>query len=398
MSNLVVGPRLLGAIALITLFAACSPQSSTAAADTDPARPHIVPTATVAPTPAATAAATRGLPDFADLVAQVGSAVVNVTVVQKTPSAQGPDDNEDDQDDPFNDFFRRFGLPRPNMPAPKNYAPVRGIGSGFIISPDGYILTNTHVVSNASKITVKLTDRREFDAKVIGEDERTDVAVIKIVAKGELPVVRLGDSSKLRPGQWVLAIGSPFGFENTVTAGVVSATARGNVGEGGNGYVPFIQTDVAVNPGNSGGPLFNLNGEVVGINSQIYSGTGGYQGVSFAIPINLAMQVEQQLVKNGKVERGQLGVTIQSLDQSLAQSFGLKEAQGALINAVTPGSPGEKAGLQPGDVILKLNGEPITDAGELPAMVGAVHPGDSVALTIWRNGDQRELHAKLGDA
>src|SRR6204780_1871121 len=281
MSNLVVGPRLLGAIALITLFAACSPQSSTAASDADPAKPHIVPTATVAPSPAATAAAPRGLPDFADLVAQVGSAVVNVTVVQKAPSRQGsPDDNEDDQDDPFNDFFRRFGLPRPNMPTPKNYAPVRGIGSGFIISPDGYILTNPHVVSNASKITVKLTDRREFDAKVIGEDERTDVAVIKISAKGDLPVVRIGDSNKLRPGQWVLAIGSPFGFENSATAGIVSATARTNYSDGGNSYVPFIQTDVAVNPGNSGGPLFNLDGDVVGINSQIYSRSGGYEGIS----------------------------------------------------------------------------------------------------------------------
>src|ERR1700684_4121807 len=223
MSNQVVGPRLLGAVALVTLFAACSPQSSTAAASADPAR--AVPTAAVSPPPAATAAAQRGLPDFADLVAQVGSAVVNVQVVQKAPGAQGSDDSEDDSDDPFNDFFRRFGLPRPNMPQPRNNVPVRGIGSGFIISPDGYILTNTHVVSNSSKI--------------VGQDERTDVAVIKIVAKGDLPVVRLGDSNKLRPGQWVLAIGSPFGFENSVTAGVVSATARGNVGgEGGsNGYV-----------------------------------------------------------------------------------------------------------------------------------------------------------------
>jgi serine protease Do len=259
MSNQVVGPRLLGAIALVTLFAACSPQSSTAAPSADPAKAAMVPTAAVTPSPAATAAAQRGLPDFADLVAQVGSAVVNVSVVQKAPTAQAPEDNEEDSDDPFNDFFRRFGLPRPNMPQPRNFAPVHGIGSGFIISPDGYILTNTHVVANASKITVKLTDRREFDAKVVGQDERTDVAVIKIVAKGDLPVVRLGDSNKLRPGQWVLAIGSPFGFENSVTAGVVSALARGNVGGegGGNGYVPFIQTDVAVNPGNSGGPLFN---------------------------------------------------------------------------------------------------------------------------------------------
>src|SRR3984957_8182555 len=385
MSNLVVGPRLLGAIALITLFAACSPQSSTAAADTDPAKPRIVPTATVAPTPAATAAATRGLPDFADLVAQVGSAVVNVTVVQKTPSAQGPDDNEDDQDDPFNDFFKRFGLPRPNMPQPKNYAPVRGIGSGFIISPDGYILTNTHVVSNASKITVKLTDRREFDAKVVGEDERTDVAVIKIVATGELPVVRLGDSSKLRPGQWVLAIGSPFGFENSVTAGVVSAIARGNVGEGGNGYVPFIQTDVAVNPGNSGGPLFNLNGEVVGINSQIYSRSGGYEGISFAIPIDVANNVAEQLIKSGHVSRGRIGVTIQEVTAATAENFGLDRPRGAAVASVEPGGPADKAGIEPLDIILSVNGTPIDTSEQLPLMIAQIKPGQTAQLEIWRD-------------
>jgi serine protease Do len=385
MSNLVVGPRLLGAIALITLFAACSPQSSTAAADADPAKPHIVPTATVAPTPAATAAATRGLPDFADLVAQVGSAVVNVTVVQKTPTAQGPDDNEDDQDDPFNDFFRRFGLPRPNMPAPKNYAPVRGIGSGFIISPDGYILTNTHVVSNASKITVKLTDRREFDAKVVGEDERTDVAVIKIVAKGELPVVRLGDSNKLRPGQWVLAIGSPFGFENSVTAGVVSAIARGNVGEGGNGYVPFIQTDVAVNPGNSGGPLFNLNGEVVGINSQIYSRSGGYEGISFAIPIDVANNVAEQLIKSGHVSRGRIGVTIQEVTAATAENLGLDRPHGAAVASVESGGPADKAGIEPLDIIVAVNGKPVETSEQLPSMIAEIKPGQSVQLDIWRD-------------
>jgi serine protease Do len=386
MSNLVVGPRLLGAIALITLFAACSPQSSTAASDADPAKPHIVPTATVAPTPAATAAATRGLPDFADLVAQVGSAVVNVTVVQKAPSAQGgPDDNEDDQDDPFNDFFRRFGLPRPNMPTPKNYAPVRGIGSGFIISPDGYILTNTHVVSNASKITVKLTDRREFDAKVVGEDERTDVAVIKIVAKGDLPVVRLGDSSKLRPGQWVLAIGSPFGFENTVTAGVVSATARGNVGEGGNGYVPFIQTDVAVNPGNSGGPLFNLNGEVVGINSQIYSRSGGYEGISFAIPIDVANNVAEQLIKTGHVSRGRIGVTIQEVTAATAENLGLDRPRGAAVASVESGGPADRAGIEPLDIIVSVNGKPVETSGQLPSMIAEIKPGQTVQLDVWRD-------------
>jgi serine protease Do len=385
MSNQVVGPRLLGAIALVTLFAACSPQSSTAASSDEPAKARAVPTATVAPTNAATAAAMRGLPDFADLVAQVGSAVVNVQVVQKAPAAQGPDDSEGDPDDPFNDFFRRFGLPRPNIPQPKNYAPVHGIGSGFIISPDGYILTNTHVVSNSSKITVKLTDRREFDAKVVGEDERTDVAVIKIVAKGELPVVRLGDSNKLRPGQWVLAIGSPFGFENSVTAGVVSAIARGNVGEGGNGYVPFIQTDVAVNPGNSGGPLFNLNGEVVGINSQIYSRSGGYEGISFAIPIDVANNVAEQLIKTGHVSRGRIGVTIQEVTAATAENLGLDRPHGAAVASVESGGPADKAGIEPLDIIVAVNGRPVETSEQLPSMIAEIKPGQSVQLDVWRD-------------
>ncbi len=385
MSNQVVGPRLLGAIALVSLFAACSPQSSTAAPSDDPAKARVVPTATVAPTSAATAAAMRGLPDFSDLVAQVGPAVVNVQVVQKAPNAQHPDDSEEDPDDPFNDFFRRFGLPRPNMPAPRNYAPVHGIGSGFIISPDGYILTNTHVVSNASKITVKLTDRREFDAKVVGEDERTDVAVIKVVAKGDLPVVRLGDSNKLRPGQWVLAIGSPFGFENSVTAGVVSAIARGNVGEGGNGYVPFIQSDVAVNPGNSGGPLFNLNGEVVGINSQIYSRSGGYEGISFAIPIDVADNVAEQLIKSGHVSRGRIGVTIQEVTAATAENLGLDRPRGAAVASVESGGPADKAGIEPLDIIISVNGKPVETSGQLPAMIAEIKPGQAVQLEVWRD-------------
>lgn len=385
MSNQVVGPRLLGAIALVSLFAACSPQSSTAAPSDDPAKARVVPTATVAPTSAATAAAMRGLPDFSDLVAQVGPAVVNVQVVQKAPNAQHPDDSEEDPDDPFNDFFRRFGLPRPNMPAPRNYAPVHGIGSGFIISPDGYILTNTHVVSNASKITVKLTDRREFDAKVVGEDERTDVAVIKVVAKGDLPVVRLGDSNKLRPGQWVLAIGSPFGFENSVTAGVVSAIARGNVGEGGNGYVPFIQSDVAVNPGNSGGPLFNLNGEVVGINSQIYSRSGGYEGISFAIPIGVADNVAEQLIKSGHVSRGRIGVTIQEVTAATAENLGLDRPRGAAVASVESGGPADKAGIEPLDIIISVNGKPVETSGQLPAMIAEIKPGQAVQLEVWRD-------------
>ena len=389
MSNQVVGPRLLGAVALVVLFAACSPQSSTAAANADPAR--AVPTAAVTPTSAATAAAQRGLPDFADLVAQVGSAVVNVQVVQNgqnAQNAQGPDDSEDDSDDPFGDFFRRFGLPRPNMPQPGNSMPVRGVGSGFIISPDGYILTNAHVVRNASKITVKLTDRREFDAKVVGEDERTDVAVIKISDKGELPVVRLGDSNKLRPGQWVLAIGSPWGFENSVTAGVVSATARGNVGGengGGNGYVPFIQTDVAVNPGNSGGPLFNLSGEVVGINSQIYSRSGGYEGISFAIPIDVASNVAEQLIKSGRVSRGRIGVTIQEVTAATAQNLGLDRPHGAAVASVESGGPADKAGIEPLDIIISVNGKAVETSEQLPAMIAEIKPGQAAQLEVWRD-------------
>src|SRR6202034_2919071 len=244
--------------------------------------------------------------------------------------------------------FRHSGIPRAAIPQhPRNFAPLHGIGSGFIISANGYILTNTHVVSNASKITVKLTDRREFDAKIVGQDERTDVAVIKINAKGDLPVVRLGDSNKLRPGQWVLAIGSPFGFENSVTAGVVSAIARGNVGEGGNGYVPFIQTDVAVNPGNSGGPLFNLNGEVVGINSQIYSRSGGYEGISFAIPIDVANNVAEQLIKTGHVSRGRIGVTIQEVTAATAENLGLGPPHGAAVASGESGGPADPGGIAP---------------------------------------------------
>jgi serine protease Do len=395
MSNQVVGSRLAGALVLVSLFAACSPQNSSAsppvAAPADPGKAMAVPTAAVTPTPAATAAAARGLPDFADLVAQVGSAVVNVQVVEKTASAnQGSDSdddssNDDNQDDPFGDFFKRFGLPRPNAPQQRNNVPVHGVGSGFIISPDGYILTNTHVVNNASKITVKLTDRREFEGKVVGADERTDVAVIKITAKGDLPVVKLGDSSKLRPGQWVLAIGSPFNFENSVTAGIVSALARGNVGEAGNAYVPFIQTDVAVNPGNSGGPLFNLNGEVVGINSQIYSRSGGYEGISFAIPIDVANNVAEQLIKSGHVSRGRIGVTIQEVTAATAENLGLDRPRGAAVASVEPGGPAEKAGIEPLDIILSVNGRSLETSDQLPSMIAEIHAGQAVQLEVWRD-------------
>jgi serine protease Do len=348
-------------------------------------------TAPATPTASALARPTVALPDFSSIVAQYGPAVVNVrvsgTMQTGVHESHTPNFNFD-QNDPFSQFFRQFQQQMPQQ------IPMRGIGSGFIVSADGIILTNAHVVDNADEVTVKLTDKREFQAKVLGKDKATDIAVLKINAHN-LPVVKIGDANQERVGEWAVAIGAPFGFENTATAGIISAKARSLPNQG---YVQFIQTDVPVNPGNSGGPLFNLSGEVVGINSQIYSGTGGYQGVSFAIPINLAMRVEQQLVKNGKVERGQLGVSIQSVDQSLAQSFGLKEAQGALISSVTPGGPGEKAGLLPGDVILKFNGEPVADAGQLPPMAGGVTPGDTVSLTVWRKGTERDVRVKLGDA
>ncbi len=393
MSHQDVGPRLLGAIAIVSLFAACSPQSSTAAApgDSAPSAPTTRLAAAAAPTPS-TPVSVRGLPDFADLVAQVGPAVVNVQVVERPQGSNSDSDSEEEQDDPFGDFFRRFGIPRGAIPQqPRNFAPVRGIGSGFIISADGYILTNAHVVSNASKITVKLTDRREFEGKVIGVDERTDVAVIKIVAKGNLPVVRIGDSSKLRPGQWVLAIGSPFGFENSVTAGVVSATARSNVGEGGNGYVPFIQSDVAVNPGNSGGPLFNLDGEVVGINSQIYSRSGGYEGISFAIPIGVANNVAEQLVKNGHVSRGRIGVTIQEVTAATAENFGLDRPRGAAVASVESGGPADKAGIEPLDIILSVNGKQVDTSDQLPPLIAEIKPGQAAQLDVWRDKSVKHI-------
>jgi serine protease Do len=303
-------------------LAACSPQASTAASTRDAAVPAVAAAAS-ATTPAA-APMVQGLPDFTALVSQFGPAVVNVDVVSRqreTRGWQGPPGMS--PNDPFSDFFRRFGIPAPGG---GNAPPARGEGSGFIVTPDGYILTNAHVVDGATDVTVRLTDRREFSAKVIGSDKRTDVAVIKIDAKG-LPTVKIGDPSKLRPGEWVVAIGSPFGFDNSVTAGIVSGISRSLPDDN---YVPFIQTDVAVNPGNSGGPLFNLAGEVVGINSQIYSRTGGFMGLSFAIPIDIARSVEGQLIKTGRVSRGRIGVTVQEVNAQFAESFGLDRPRGAL--------------------------------------------------------------------
>jgi serine protease Do len=271
--------------------------------------------------------------------------------------------------------------------------PQTAQGSGFIIKPDGYILTNAHVVGNGGEVTVRLTDKREFKAKVIGTDPRSDVALIKIEAK-DLPVVEIGDPSKAKVGEWVAAIGSPFGFENSISAGIVSAKGRALPDES---YVSFIQTDVAVNPGNSGGPLFNLNGEVIGINSMIYSRTGGYMGVSFAIPIDVAMDVANQLQSHGKVTRGRLGVQIQELSQELAKSFGMKDAKGALVASVEPGSPAEKAGLKSGDVIVEFDGKAVTDSRDLPKMVGMTKPGTDAKVKIYRQGEEKTLTVAVGE-
>lgn len=350
-------------------------------------------TATSAAPPAATATATSptvvanpavaALPDFSALVEKYGGAVVNISVSGNTPVAGVPGFGEND---PFRDFFR--GFPQ----VPRQQMPMRGEGSGFIINADGLVLTNAHVVANAKQVTVKLVDRREFQAKVLGQDERSDIALLKIEAK-DLPSVQLGDPSRVKPGEWVLAIGAPFGFENTVTAGVVSATGR-TLPDGS--YVPFIQTDVAVNPGNSGGPLFNLKGEVIGVNSQIYSRTGGYQGVSFAIPIDVAMQVGRQLQASGKVSRGKLGVTVQEVTQALADSFGLERPQGALISGVERGGPAERAGLESGDIILGLNGRAIAESSQLPVAVATLAPGTKVNVQVWRKNAKRDLTVTLG--
>jgi serine protease Do len=337
---------------------------------------------TAAPTPVV------ALPDFSALVDSYGPAVVNISVTQNIKTASAGT-REFDRNDPFFEFFRRFGLPVPDSAPPFN-----GLGSGFIVSPDGTILTNAHVVADAADVTVRLTDRREFTAKVIGADPQTDIAVLKIDARN-LPTVRLGDSDKVRVGEWVVAIGSPFGFENSVTSGIVSAKARA-LPDGT--YVPFIQTDVAVNPGNSGGPLFNLRGEVIGINSQIYSSTGGYQGLSFAIPIDTAVKIKDQLVQHGKVTRGRIGVTIQEVNHSLAQSFGLKKPGGALVSSVEKDSPAAKAGVQAGDVILSIDGKPISRSIDLSLHVAEVRPGSAAKLDVWRNGRSRELKVTVGEA
>jgi serine protease Do len=343
-------------------------------ADVGRAAPTVL-AAAVPTSPAPPSAHVTGLPDFTGLVAESGAAVVNISVTEKAQKATA----DGEGDDPLSQFFHRY-----QMPGPERAPPGHGIGSGFIVSSDGYVLTNAHVVSDASEVTVKLTDRREFAAKVIGVDKRSDVALIKIAATG-LPAVHFGDPARIRPGQWAIAIGSPFGFDNSVTAGVISATGRTLPDDSGSSYVPFIQTDAAVNPGNSGGPLFNLDGQVIGINSQIYSRTGGYMGMSFAIPIDLALNVKDQLLKNGKVNRSRIGVAVQDINQPLAQTFGLTTPHGALVSAVEPQSPGERAGLKPGDIITSVNGRNIEHSADLPAVISQLPPGSEAHLGIWHD-------------
>ncbi|HET9579724.1 MAG TPA: DegQ family serine endoprotease [Usitatibacter sp.] len=331
---------------------------------------------------------------FTDLVKKYGPAVVNINVEGTRKVSSDESDGEDMPQLPpgLDEFFRGFGGGRGIVP--HGAIPMRGQGSGFIISPDGYILTNAHVVENADRVTVKLTDRREFRAKVIGKDRQTDVALIKIDA-GNLPTVRLGNSKDANVGEWVVAIGSPFGFDNSVTAGIVSAKGRSLPDSS---YVPFIQTDVAVNPGNSGGPLFNLSGEVIGINSQIFSRTGAFAGISFAIPIETALNVKDQLLKTGHVSHGRIGITVQEVNAGLAESFGLDRPRGALVSSVEPGSPGDKAGLKAGDIILKYDGKPIERSGDLPVIVGQLPAGHTASVEVWRNHGSKDLTVATAEA
>ena len=361
----------VAALALLALAGCEQLQTPTAAT----AAPFTAPAARAAP---------ANLPDFSAIADRYGPAVVNISVTRSEKTAAIPEELRD------NPFFRRFFR---GVPEQGPQVPMQGVGSGFIVSSDGYILSNAHVVKDATEVQVKLTDRREFKAKVIGGDERTDVALLKIDAR-DLPAVAIGNPDSLKVGEWVVAIGSPFGFENSVTAGIVSAKSRSLPNEG---YVPFIQTDVAVNPGNSGGPLFNMAGEVVGINSQIYSRSGGYMGLSFAIPIDVALNVRDQLKDHGKVTRGRIGVTIQEVNQGLAKSFGLPKPEGALVSSVEDNSPAAKAGVRTGDVIIKLNGKPVESSAELPVQVATLKPGSTATLDVWRDGKAVALKVTIGE-
>nr|WP_255437832.1 DegQ family serine endoprotease [Comamonas flocculans] len=345
------------------------------------------------PVQAQSAPVVRGLPDFTELVELVGPSVVNIRTLEKARSDGVPEGMDED----MLEFFRRFGIPIPNMPRRRGQRPghpqeqPRGVGSGFILTADGYVMTNAHVVEGADELLVTLTDKREFKAKLVGADKRSDVAVVKIDASG-LPAVKIGDVTRLKVGEWVMAIGSPFGLENTVTAGIVSAKQR-DTGD----YLPFIQTDVAINPGNSGGPLINMRGEVVGINSQIYSRSGGFMGISFAIPIDEAMRVSDQLRASGRVSRGRIGVQIEPVTREIAESMGLAKAQGALVRGVEVGSPAEKAGIQAGDVITQYEGKAVEKVSDLPRMVGNTKPGTRAAITVWHRGAARELNVTVAE-
>ncbi len=339
--------------------------------------------------PVASTAAAR-LPDFTGLVERDGAAVVNISVVGTTKT-MGLD--QDDEDNPLNEFLKRFGMPNGQFNIQPRVVPSRGVGSGFIVSPDGYIVTNAHVVDGAKTVTVKLTDRREFTAKVIGEDKRTDIALIKIDAKTPLPALDLSHPAPVKQGEWVIAIGSPFGFENSVTAGIVSGVHRALPG---GQMTPFIQTDVAVNPGNSGGPLLNAAGQVVGVNSQIYSRSGGFMGLSFAIPASVAENVAMQLKEHGHVNHGRLGIGIQGLDQTLAESFNLPDSNGALVGTVEDDSPAAKAGFKTGDIIRKIDGQQVVDSTDVTSRIGNMAPGTKATVEVWRDGKPVTLTATIG--
>jgi len=346
--------------------------------------------------PPASSETVTGLPDFTGLVQQAAPAVVSVHISQMVHTGFDGMPPGMDPDNPLLQFFRQFGAPNGKFyfygPQNGGEKKITGEGSGFIVNPDGYILTNAHVVDGADHVTVELNDNRSLNAKVIGVDKKSDIAVLKVNAHN-LPTLKIGDSDQLKVGQWVVAIGSPFGLEHTVTAGIVSAKSR-TLDDGG--YVPFIQTDVPINPGNSGGPLLNMKGEVVGINSQIYSRSGGYMGLSFSIPVNFAMNIENQLVEHGKVTRGRLGVSVQSINQDLADSFGLKSPQGALVNQVQDDTPASRAGIKQGDIITSVDGKAVTDSAELARTIAGIEPGKSAEIHVLRNGEDKELNVKIG--
>ena len=352
---------------------------------------------TLQPAQAQPQAAVSGLPDFTELVERVSPSVVNIRTTERRNSAAAGGGNIDPG---LEEFFRRFGIPMPNQrPGPRGGprgdseedATPRGVGSGFVLSADGFIMTNAHVVDGADEVIVTLTDKRELKARIVGTDRRTDVAVVKVEATG-LPAVRIGDVNRLKVGEWVMAIGSPFGLENTVTAGIVSAKQR-DTGD----FLPFIQTDVAINPGNSGGPLLNMRGEVVGINSQIYSRSGGFMGISFAIPIDEAMRVSDQLRANGRVIRGRIGVQIAPVTKDVAESIGLGKPAGALVQSVESGGPADKAGVEAGDIITRVDGKVVEKSGDLPRLIGATRPGAKATLQVFRRGATRDLTVTVAE-